>query len=121
MLHSEKVIESVIKSLDRIKIKKRAEDFLKLISHNLDANTKIIIEDTLVEAGSGTLPAAKFESAALRITSKKYSPAKLSKRFRATTYPVVGFIRNNNFYVDFKSIIPFQEKYLLISITEALG
>ena len=106
---------------DRIKIKRRAEDFLKLISHNLDANTKIIIEDTLVEAGSGTLPAAKFESAALRITSKKYSPAKLSRRFRATTYPVVGFIRNNNFYVDFKSIIPFQEKYLLHSITEALG
>ena len=101
--------------------KKRAESLLKLISPSLDTSAKITIEETLVEAGSGTLPVAKFESVAFKILSKKYSSSKLSKLFREANYPVIGFVKSNNFYLDFKSIIPFQEKYLLRSIVEVLG
>jgi len=105
---------------DRSKILKRVENFLKLIPKNINKDHKMIIEETFVEAGSGTLPAEKFESIALKITSKKYSPSALSKLFRKAKYPVIGFIKNNNFYLDFKSIIPFQEKFLLSSIIETL-
>ena len=65
-----------------------------LISPSLHTSAKIIIEETLVEAGSGTLPAAKFESVAYKISSKKYSSSKLSKLFRESTYPVIGFVKN---------------------------
>ena len=30
------------------------------------------------------------------------------------------FIKNDNFHLDFKSIIPFQEKFLMLTITEVL-
>ena len=105
---------------DRKKIKVRVKKILKSIPQDIYINHKIITEETLVEAGSGTLPSAKFESVALRISSKKYSPNVLSSLFRKAKYPVVGFIKNNNFYLDFKSIIPFQEKFLLLSIIEVL-
>ena len=104
----------------RKKIQKRAQRVFRLIPPKIFKNYKISLDETLVEAGSGTLPSVKFESVAFIITSKKYSASTISSRFRNTTHPVVGFIKNNNFHLDFKSIIPSQEKLLLQSITEAL-
>ena len=104
----------------RKKIQKRAQRVFRLIPPKIFKNYKISLDETLVEAGSGTLPSVKFESIAFIITSKKYSASTLSSRFRNATHPVVGFIKNNNFHLDFKSIIPSQEKLLLQSITEAL-
>ena len=48
-------------------------------------------------------------------------PAKLSDKFRNAQNPVVGYIKGNNYYIDFKSIISSQEKLLLSSIVEVLG
>lgn len=104
----------------RKKIQKRAQRVFRLIPPKIFKNYKISLDETLVEAGSGTLPSVKFESVAFIITSKKYSASTISSRFRNATHPVVGFIKNNNFHLDFKSIIPSQEKLLLQSITEAL-
>ena len=104
----------------RKKIQKRAQRVFRLIPPKIFKNYKISLDETLVEAGSGTLPSIKFESVAFIITSKKYSASTISSRFRNATHPVVGFIKNNNFHLDFKSIIPSQEKLLLQSITEAL-
>tara|TARA_B100001758_G_scaffold236634_1_gene237901 strand:+ start:1638 stop:3005 length:1368 start_codon:yes stop_codon:yes gene_type:complete len=104
----------------RKKIQMRAEKVFRSISPKILKNYKISIEETLVEAGSGTLPSVKFESVAFRIASNKYSASKLSERFRNATHPVVGFIKNDNFHLDFKSIIPFQEKFLMLTITEVL-
>ena len=104
----------------RKKIQKRAQRVFRLIPPKIFKNYKISLDETLVEAGSGTLPSVKFESVAFIITSKKYSASTISSRFRNAKHPVVGFIKNNNFHLDFKSIIPSQEKLLLQSITEAL-
>ena len=104
----------------RKKIQMRAEKVFRLIPPKIFKDYKISLDETLVEAGSGTLPSVKFESVAFRITSKKYSASKISSRFRNAKQPVVGFIKNNNFYLDFKSIIPSQEKFLILSIIEVL-
>ena len=104
----------------RKKIQKRAQRVFRSIPPKIFKNYKISLDETLVEAGSGTLPSVKFESVAFIITSKKYSASTISSRFRNATHPVVGFIKNNNFLLDFKSIIPSQEKLLLQSITEVL-
>ena len=104
----------------RKKIQKRAQRVFRLIPPKIFKNYKISLDETLVEAGSGTLPSVKFESVAFIITSKKYSASTISLRFRNAKHPVVGFIKNNNFHLDFKSIIPSQEKLLLKSIIEAL-
>lgn len=73
----------------------------------------ISIQKSTVEVGSGTLPGEKLESIALRFSSSKYSASSLSSKFRKGKYPVVGYIKNNFFYIDFKSIIPGQEKKLI--------
>ena len=104
----------------RKKIQKRAQRVFRSNPPKIFKNYKISLDETLVEAGSGTLPSVKFESVAFIITSKKYSASTISSRFRNATHPVVGFIKNNNFLLDFKSIIPSQEKLLLQSITEVL-
>ena len=104
----------------RKKIQKRAQRVFRLIPPKIFKNYKISLDETLVEAGSGTLPSVKFESVAFIITSKKYSASTKSSRFRNAKNPVVGFIKNNNFHLDFKSVIPSQEKLLLESITEVL-
>ena len=102
-------------------LSKRAKKLLSIIPTKLRSNHNISIQETLVEAGSGTLPGATFDSIAFKINSKKYTPAKLSYKFRNAQNPVVGYIKGNSYYIDFKSIIPHQEKLLLNSILEVLG
>ena len=105
----------------RKELEKRANKLLSLIPTKLRSNHNISIQETFVEAGSGTLPGATFDSIAFKISSKKYTPAKLSDKFRNAQNPVVGYIKGNNYYIDFKSIISSQEKLLLSSIVEVLG
>ena len=102
-------------------LRKRAKKLLSIIPTKLRSNHNISIQETLVEAGSGTLPGATFDSIAFKINSNKYTPAKLSYKFRNAQNPVVGYIKGNSYYIDFKSIIPRQEKLLLNSILEVLG
>ena len=102
-------------------LSKRAKKLLSIIPTKLRSNHNISIQETLVEAGSGTLPGATFDSIAFKINSNKYTPAKLSYKFRNAQNPVVGYIKGNSYYIDFKSIIPRQEKLLLNSILEVLG
>ena len=102
-------------------LSKRAKKLLSIIPTKLRSNHNISIQETLVEAGSGTLPGATFDSIAFKINSNKYTPAKLSYKFRNAQNPVVGYIKGNSYYIDFKSIIPHQEKLLLNSILEVLG
>lgn len=105
----------------RKQLNKRATKILSIVSSKVKSSHSISIHETLVEAGSGTLPGTKFESIAFKINSKKYSTAKLSFKFRNTENPVAGYIKDNNYYIDFKSIIPNQDNIIKDSILEVLG
>ena len=78
----------------------------------------ILIENSKVEAGSGSLPENPIESIALSFSHKNISPNELARRFRSGRIPVVGYIKSNKFIIDLKAILPNQLLKLKTAIKE---
>lgn len=76
---------------------------------------KIKIIDSIVEAGSGSLPEEKIESVALEFSGLI---EELAKQLRIRENPVVGYINKGKFYIDFKAILPEQYSELIKAINE---
>lgn len=75
--------------------------------------------ESLVEAGSGSMPVETIESVALHVNVPETNPSQLSKMFRACETPIVGYIKGNKFYIDLKALIPGEEKLLTTGLKEA--
>ncbi len=78
----------------------------------------IVLENSKVEAGSGSLPEDPIESMALSFSHKNISPNELARRFRSGRIPVVGYIKSNKFIIDLKAILPNQLLKLKTAIKE---
>ena len=78
----------------------------------------IALENSKVEAGSGSLPENPIESIALSFSHKNISPNELAKKFRSGRIPVVGYIKSNRFIIDLKAILPNQLLKLKTAIKE---
>ena len=79
----------------------------------------IEVEQTEVEAGSGSLPLEKFPSAAF-VFNGEMKASELSRKFRSAPNPVLGYISGNRFHIDLKAIPATQEKQLLSSLISIL-
>ena len=78
----------------------------------------IVLENSQVEAGSGSLPENPIESIALSFSHKNISPNELARKFRNGRIPVVGYIKSNKFIIDLKAILPNQLLKLKTAIKE---
>ena len=78
----------------------------------------IVLENSKVEAGSGSLPENPIESMALSFSHKNISPNELARKFRSGRIPVVGYIKSNKFIIDLKAILPNQLLKLKTAIKE---
>ena len=78
----------------------------------------IVLENSKVEAGSGSLPENPIESIALSFSHKNISPSELARKFRSGRIPVVGYIKSNKFIIDLKAILPNQFLKLKTAIKE---
>ena len=78
----------------------------------------IVLENSQVEAGSGSLPENPIESMALSFSHKNISPNELARKFRSGRIPVVGYIKSNKFIIDLKAILPNQLLKLKTAIKE---
>ncbi len=78
----------------------------------------IVLENSKVEAGSGSLPENLIESIALSFSHKNIPPNELAKKFRSGRIPVVGYIKSNKFIIDLKAILPNQLPKLKTAIKE---
>ena len=78
----------------------------------------IVLENSKVEAGSGSLPENPIESIALSFSHKNISPNELARKFRSGRIPVVGYIKSNKFIIDLKAILPNQLLKLKTAIKE---
>ncbi len=74
---------------------------------------------TNVEVGSGSLPLEKLPSAAIEF-SAIIRPSELSYKFRTTSTPILGYIKGNKFYIDFKAIPLFQKEDVIDIINSTL-
>jgi L-seryl-tRNA(Ser) seleniumtransferase len=102
----------------RKSLMKRGERILSNIPQKIIKKLNISLVESEVEAGSGSLPEEKLKSIALKFKSESFTPNFLAYQFRNGINPVVGYIKNNIFFIDLKAIIPGQEKTLAKAIIE---
>ena len=78
----------------------------------------LTLEESFVEAGSGSLPLKSIPSAVLKFRPKEISISSLAKAFRLGKQPVVGYTKGNVFYIDLKAVLPSQISQLIASIKQ---
>ncbi len=99
-------------------LKTRGQKVLDSLQKKTIKDLGILLVDSEVEAGSGSLPDDKIESASLSFSPKNGKAKDLAKAFRCGSIPVVGYIQKNTFYIDLKSVLPNQIKRLSTAIQE---
>ena len=99
-------------------LKTRGQKVLDSLQKKTIKDLGILLVDSEVEAGSGSLPDDKIESASLSFSPKNGKSKDLAKSFRCGSIPVVGYIKKNTFYIDLKSVLPNQIKRLSSAIQE---
>lgn len=98
-------------------LKKRGEKVIMLIKKNIIRDLDISLVPSLVEAGSGSLPEKNIKSMALIFNPKFIKCSMLARKLRLGEIPVVGFIKENRFYIDLKAILPSQ----LMKLSQAIN
>ena len=96
----------------RTVLRRRGQKLLASLPKTTVRKLGITVVDSMVEAGSGSLPVESIESVALRFNAKNVKPTELAKRFRTQDSTVVGYIKGNRFTIDLKAVLPAQMKDL---------
>jgi len=96
-------------------LRNRAEKIFSAIKTSVKKRWKIKIIDSIVEAGSGSLPEEKIESIALEFRGQI---EELAKQLRIRENPVFGYINKGMFYIDLKAVLPEQYSELIKAINE---
>ena len=106
---------------DRKKLTSIGNRIIKNIKPDILKQFNIKLVESNVEAGSGSLPVQNINSMALVFKNDNVKPSIISKKFRKSTYPVIGYIKTNNYYIDLKAIPNDQVKYLIQVINNCLN
>ncbi|MFQ6617454.1 MAG: L-seryl-tRNA(Sec) selenium transferase [Fidelibacterota bacterium] len=102
-------------------LRRKAEKIVKFVgAENRAALDQIKVEKSFAETGSGSLPAVQIPSLALRITPKGFSPHKFSYLMRKGISPVIGYIRNDSFYIDMRTVFNDEVETVARRISEVL-
>jgi L-seryl-tRNA(Ser) seleniumtransferase len=80
----------------------RAEQLQTLLAVHEKIKTKIISATS--QAGSGTLPLENISSIALTVSIDAQSAVSLARQLRLAKVPVIGYIKNNLFHLDMRTI-----------------
>jgi L-seryl-tRNA(Ser) seleniumtransferase len=98
-------------------LQRRAEKIAAaLTGRSIQATTR----PTQSQIGGGALPRSKIESIAVVIRSPSFSAEEIAGRVRCVLPPVVGYIANNAFHLDLRTVLPSQDEALLRVIDNAL-
>ena len=97
-----------------------AKKIVEKINNRIKKIYNIEISNSLVEAGSGSLPTEKIESIAISFTSSKISTNKISNKLRSADTPIFNYINNDKVYVDLKAIPDDQVDILIKQINKCL-
>ena len=111
-------IQLFIRTIDEIK--ENISFIISKLSKNHINQFNIKSINTYVEAGSGSLPTEKIPSLSLVFKHQDITASQLYKRFLHCDTPVVGYINNNIYHIDFKAIPNNQNQKLIKSIKQAL-
>jgi L-seryl-tRNA(Ser) seleniumtransferase len=84
-----------------------------------DLPLQIAIRRSTAKVGGGTLPKSTMSSVTIEIVPRHCSPADLAARLRSTAPPVIGYIANDRFKLDLRTILPHQDNAVVKAIRAA--
>jgi L-seryl-tRNA(Ser) seleniumtransferase len=77
---------------------------------------QITVGHSKAKIGGGTLPKSTIASVTIEMVPKNCSPADFAARLRNTTPPVIGYIADDRFKLDLRTILPEQDDLVANSI-----
>lgn len=80
-----------------------------IVSNLADLPLKMAIGCGKAKTGGGTLPSSDVPSVTIDFFPKHSSVAEFAASFRASTPPVIGYIADNRFKLDLRTIFPQQD------------
>ncbi len=84
-----------------------------------DLQLQIEIGRSRAKVGGGTLPKSTMSSVTIEIVPRHCSPADLAARLRKSAPPLIGYIANNRFKIDLRTILPHQDAAVADAIRAA--
>jgi L-seryl-tRNA(Ser) seleniumtransferase len=84
-----------------------------------DLPLQIAVGRSTAKIGGGTLPKSAMASVTIEIVPRQCSPADLAARLRSTAPPVIGYVANDNFKLDLRTILPQQDEAVVEAIRAA--
>lgn len=86
-----------------------------------DLPATIEIVETTSQTGGGTMPKSQFPSLALKVTPLEGGLDDFSQRLRSASPAVVGYIQDDCFLLNLRTVFPSQDEALLSSLRTALS
>jgi len=82
----------------------RAVQLQRALAESCGDAIETIVRPCTAEAGSGALPIEKISSFAVGLRSRTFSATELARRFRLAATPVLGYLRDEYFWLDARTI-----------------
>ena len=79
-----------------------------------------VIEVTSV-VGGGTYPGVELESCGVRVDSREEGADPLAARLRAASVPLVGRVENGAFWIDLRTVLPWQDTVVVDLLSRHTG
>lgn len=102
-------------SLSEKKLKARARKIVK--SLNLET---VVIGEGISRCGGGTMPKAEIPSITIEISPDGIGLQKLARKLRALEWPIVGYVAEDTYRLDLRTILPEQDEILIESLRSIL-
>jgi L-seryl-tRNA(Ser) seleniumtransferase len=77
---------------------------------------QVAIGRSKVKVGGGTLPKSTMSSITIEVVPKNCSPVEFAAALRKSTLPLIGYIANNRFKIDLRTIFPHQDEAVVEAI-----
>ena len=101
-------------------LRKKGSKILSQVNNKIINLHSIELVSSKVEVGSGSLPTEKKDSVAIQFKSKVFTASKISDKLRNLSKPIVGYIKNDIFYIDLKAIFECDLSYISNAIIKTL-
>lgn len=86
-----------------------------------DLPVAIEIVETTSQTGGGTMPRSQFPSLALQLMPQECGLDEFSQRLRSASPAVVGYIQDDQFLLNLRTVFPSQDEALLAALRTALS
>ena len=81
---------------------------------------RVTIVETSSQTGGGTMPRSEFPSLALEIVTKGTGLDTLAAKLRSARPAVIGYLHEEKFLLNLRTVFPSQDKALISALREAL-